>query len=87
MYPCLLTKVKEVSTQSSKLVTAKSNESVEACMEKMLASDIRHLPIVDKGELLGMISIKDLVKTTMKEKEDTIQVLTDLTLGKASYSM
>lgn len=81
------TKVKEISTRSSKLITAKSNESVEACMEKMLASDIRHLPIVDKGELLGMVSIKDLVKTTVKEKEDTIQVLTDLTLGKASYSM
>lgn len=41
----------------------------------MLASDIRHLPIVDdKGTLIGMISIKDLVKATIKDSEKTIKV-------------
>jgi Mg/Co/Ni transporter MgtE len=52
-------------------------------MEKMLNADIRHLPVVnDEGELKGMISIKDLVKTTIKEKEQTIKVLSDFALGK-----
>lgn len=52
-------------------------------MEKMLNSDIRHLPLVSNdGELKGMISIKDLVKTTIKEKEQTIKVLSDFALGK-----
>lgn len=80
------TLVKNISTQSSKLITAKPSDSVEACMEKMLASDIRHLPLVnDKGELQGMISIKDLVKTVVKEKEQTIKVLSDFALGKGGH--
>jgi CBS domain-containing protein len=54
-------------------------------MEKMLASDIRHLPLVESGELLGMVSIKDLVKTTIKEKEETIKVLSDFALGKGGH--
>jgi Mg/Co/Ni transporter MgtE len=55
-------------------------------MEKMLQSDIRHLPIVTSGgELKGMISIKDLVKTVVKEKEQTIKVLSDFALGKGGH--
>lgn len=69
------------------MITAKPDESVEHCMEKMLASDIRHLPLVKCNKLLGMVSIKDLVKTTVQEKEETIRVLTDLTLGKGSYAV
>mmetsp|Transcript_4068 Transcript_4068/g.8443 ORF Transcript_4068/g.8443 Transcript_4068/m.8443 type:complete len:180 (-) Transcript_4068:219-758(-) len=80
------TKVKEIFTPSSKLVTANTDESVQGCMEKMLASDIRHLPLVDHGELVGMISVKDLVKTCIKEQEQTIKVLSDFALGKSSYS-
>jgi CBS domain-containing protein len=81
------TKIKEIYTLSSKLITAKPDESVEHCMEKMLASNIRHLPLVKNGQLLGMVSIKDLVKTTVQEKEETIKVLTDFALGKGSYAM
>jgi predicted transcriptional regulator len=67
-------------------VTAKPEDSVEQCMEKMLQSDIRHLPIVTgSGELKGMISIKDLVKTVVKEKEQTIKVLSDFALGKGGH--
>jgi CBS domain-containing protein len=80
------TKIKEISTRSSKLITAKLAEPVESCMEKMLMSDIRHLPLVDdKGDLKGMISIKDLVKTVVNEKERTIQVLSDFALGKGGH--
>jgi len=75
------TKVKDIFTPSSKLVTATRDESVQHCMEKMLASDIRHLPLVDHGELLGMVSIKDLVKTCIKEHNQTIKVLSDFALG------
>ena len=80
------TKVREIFTPSSKLVTANVDETVQLCMEKMLASDIRHLPLVDHGKLIGMISIKDLVKTCIKEQEQTIKVLSDFALGKSSYS-
>ena len=79
------TAVKEIATTSSKLVTVKPDETVQACMEKMLASDIRHLPLVDNGKLMGMVSIKDLVKTTIKEKEEAIKVLSDFALGKGGH--
>lgn len=80
------TKVKEIATMSSKLITANVDESVEACMEKMLSSDIRHLPLInDSGDLEGMISIKDLVRTTVIEKDETIKVLSDFALGKGGH--
>jgi CBS domain-containing protein len=45
--------------------------------------DIRHLPLVsEEGKVMGMISIKDLVKTLVQEKEQTIKVLSDFALGK-----
>ena len=80
------TQVKEIATMSAKLVTAQLDESVEDCMEKMLSGDFRHLPLVnDAGELKGMISIKDLVKTAVREKEQTIKVLSDFALGKGGH--
>ena len=78
------TKVKDICTQTNKLVTANTDESVQGCMAKMMSADIRHLPLVDHGELVGMISIKDLVKTCIKEQEQTIQTLSDFALGKAT---
>ena len=80
------TQGKEIARVSAKLVTAQLDESVEDCMEKMLSGDFRHLPLVnDAGELKGMISIKDLVKTAVREKEQTIKVLSDFALGKGGH--
>ena len=80
------TKVKQIATLTSKLVTAKPEDTVEMCMEKMLQADIRHLPIVStSGDLQRMISIKDLVKTVLKEKEHPIKVLSDFALGKGGH--
>mmetsp|Transcript_7730 Transcript_7730/g.22421 ORF Transcript_7730/g.22421 Transcript_7730/m.22421 type:complete len:192 (+) Transcript_7730:140-715(+) len=80
------TTIKQIATPASKLVTAKLEDSIESCMEKMLASDIRHLLLVnDDGELKGMISIKDLVKSVVSKKEKTIKVLSDFALGKGGH--
>jgi len=80
------TPVKEISTRGSNIITAVADETVDSCMSKMMAKGIRHLPIVD-GEktVIGMISIKDLVATVVKEKEDTIKVLSDFALGKGGH--
>lgn len=72
------TPVKEIATGGANIITAKNEETVEACMEKMMSKGIRHLPIVDDSEaVVGMVSIKDLVKTVVQEKEDTIKVRHD----------
>jgi len=80
------TLVKEISTKSGNLVTASLDETVEECMTKMLSKDVRHLPLIGKDEsVVGMISIKDLVKTVVQEKEKTIRVLSDFALGKGGH--
>jgi CBS domain-containing protein len=77
------TLIKEISTKKDNLVTASVDEPVNVCMSKMLTSDIRHLPLLSlDGNVVGMISIKDLVKTVVNEKERTIRVLSDFALGK-----
>lgn len=61
------TPVKEISTRGGNIITATADESVESCMEKMMSKGIRHLPIVDdKNKVIGMVSIKDLVKTVIQ---------------------
>lgn len=81
------TPVKEIATGGGKIITAKTGETVENCMEKMMTKGIRHLPIVDNNDsVIGMVSIKDLVATVVKEKEHTIKVLSDFALGKGGTS-
>jgi CBS domain-containing protein len=80
------TAIKEISTKTANLVTATPKESVDECMQKMLQRDIRHLPLLDDGgKVIGMLSVKDLVKTLVQEKEDTIKVLSDFALGKGGH--
>mmetsp|Transcript_35740 Transcript_35740/g.54969 ORF Transcript_35740/g.54969 Transcript_35740/m.54969 type:complete len:185 (-) Transcript_35740:127-681(-) len=79
------TKIKEISTKLPNLVTATRKDSVEECMQKMLAKDIRHLPLVEDGKVVGLLSIKDLVKVVLQEKEDTIKLLSDFALGKGAH--
>ena len=80
------TPVKEIATIAGKIVTARQDEAVELCMEKMMNHGIRHLPIIDDAKnVVGMVSIKDLVKSVVKEKEETIKVLSDFALGKGGH--
>ncbi len=80
------TPIREISTRGANIITAKGNETVETCMEKMMTKGIRHLPVVDDaGSVTGLISIKDLVKTVVSEKEKTIKVLSDFALGKGGH--
>ncbi len=81
------TKIKEISTKASNLMVAHPDDSIDDCMQKMLSKDIRHLPLVDANdkEVIGMLSVKDLVKSLVKEKEATIKVLSDFALGKGGH--
>lgn len=81
------TKIKEISTKASNLMVAHPDDSIDDCMQKMLSKDIRHLPLVDANdkEVIGMLSVKDLVKSLVKEKEETIKVLSDFALGKGGH--
>ena len=80
------TKIKEISTRTANLLTAKPEDSIDDCMKKMLEKSIRHLPLVDdKGKVIGMLSIKDIVRAVMAEKEKQLKILSDFALGKGGH--
>jgi CBS domain-containing protein len=67
------TRVGEI--MSAKVVTVASLQTVDDCMALMTERRIRHLPVVDDGKLLGMLSIGDLVKELIADREETIKQL------------
>lgn len=67
------TKISEVMT--SKLIYGQANDLVDSAMSTMSNKRIRHLPVMDGEELLGMLSIGDLVKATIDYQEELIQQL------------
>ncbi|MGN5595034.1 CBS domain-containing protein [Stutzerimonas nitrititolerans] len=65
-----------VSTiMSSPVITTEPQQSIQACMSLMTDRHLRHLPVVDDGRLVGLLSIGDLVKEAIAEQADLIQQL------------
>jgi len=79
--------VKDFCTYTPNLMVAKKDDTLEQCMNKMLIKDIRHLLVIDdtNTDFIGMISIKDLIKEIMRDKDDIITRLTDFKTGKGGY--
>ena len=71
--------VGEVMT--SPVITVSPADSVQHCMETMTNCRCRHLPVVDNEKLLGIISIGDLVKVLVDEKEAEIAHLNKYITG------
>ena len=65
------TRVKEIL--STKVVTVTPDESVEECMRMMTEHRIRHLPVMQRDEIVGLISIGDLVNWTISAQDATIE--------------
>ena len=74
------TLVREIMT--SPLVYVTPETSVEECMALMTDRRIRHLPVFDNGEVVGLVSIGDLVKFQTKEQSFQIQYLTEYITGR-----
>jgi len=60
------------------LVTCRPNDKVETAMAAMTMAKIRHLPVVENGQLVGIVSIGDLVKHRLDEKALEANVLLDI---------
>jgi CBS domain-containing protein len=67
------TRVSEVMTRE--VVTAMPDESVDASLEKMKSAGCRHLPVVDGGRVLGVISMRDLLRDELEEQGEEIEHL------------
>ncbi|EOR93177.1 Inosine-5'-monophosphate dehydrogenase [Arcticibacter svalbardensis MN12-7] len=67
------TQVNEVMTADP--LTISLNDGLEYCMNLMTDKHIRHLPVINDGKVVAMISIGDLVKAIIDSQKDTIKQL------------
>jgi len=78
----LKTSVKEIMTPVAKIYKVKPDTSVEDCMVLMTGKHIRHVPVFDGDKFVGVISIGDVVKSTISQKDLLINNLSDYIGGK-----
>ncbi len=64
-------------TMTRKVVTCTQTESIAEIMERMTGGKFRHVPVVEQGRLVGIISIGDVVKARLSELEHEHDALRD----------
>jgi CBS domain-containing protein len=67
------TRVEEIMTSNVLVVSPRSN--TRECMALMTEKNIRHLPVVDQGRVVGMVSIRDIVSDIIADQDFTIEQL------------
>lgn len=67
------TTVDEIMTRDP--FTVSLDQTVEQCMGKMSAHYIRHLPAVDKGQLVGVVAVDDVLKAIIRDQEQDLEAL------------
>ncbi|KJV31623.1 CBS domain-containing protein [Luteibacter yeojuensis] len=67
------TPVADIMTAS--VVTVATDATVDDCMRLCTDGRLRHLPVLDGGRVVGVVSIGDLVKATISEQKETINQL------------
>jgi CBS domain-containing protein len=75
----LSTPVRDI--METRVICVNPEHTLEECMAVMTEKRIRHLPVVDQGRLVGLVSIGDLVKTIIKDQQFTIDQLTHYICG------
>ena len=69
---------------SKRVVSCRSSDRVDAVLGTMTSLRVRHVPVIDDGELKGIVSIGDLVKYRLDEKEMETSVLLDMSRMRAA---
>jgi CBS domain-containing protein len=67
------TPVREIMT--AQLATVGPGDSVEHCMQLVTDRRIRHLPVLEQGQVVGVLSIGDLVKAVIEEQQQQLEQL------------
>jgi CBS domain-containing protein len=76
--------VKEMMT--SELISVTPKTSLEECLKLMQTYHIRHLPVVDGERVTGILSMRDVMETVLKERESEIVGLENYIIG-SSFQM
>jgi CBS domain-containing protein len=74
-------KVSEIMTPRERIVVAGEEDDIQSLMNTMTEKRIRHLPIFKGGEMSGVISIGDIIKNMLEEKEYEIKSLIEYISG------
>jgi CBS domain-containing protein len=67
------TPVRDIMTAT--VITVQPETPVEECMQIMTGRRVRHLPVIESGRVVGMVSIGDLVKAVIAEQQQHIEQL------------
>ena len=67
------TRVEEIMTPNVIVVNPRTR--ARECMQLMTEKNIRHLPVVDEGRVIGMVSIRDIVSDIIADQDFTIEQL------------
>jgi CBS domain-containing protein len=79
------TVVREIMTRA--VITVTPGESLRECMSLMTDRHLRHLPVIDNDQLIGLLSIGDIVKETIAEQDGLILQLEQYIRGEYPTSM
>lgn len=75
----LETRLSEIMTRD--VLAINPETSLEECMSLMSRWHIRHLPVVQEGKMIDIVSMRDVVEAIISNREDTIQDLEKFILG------
>jgi CBS domain-containing protein len=67
------TKISEIMT--SKVIYIEASQPLEECMALMIDKNIRHLPVFDNGKMLGLVSVRDVLKEVVDVQKFMISQL------------
>jgi CBS domain-containing protein len=73
------TLVKDVMTRN--VYTVATDASVEECIALMSRHHIRHLPVVENDQLVGLVSIRDVMQAMLEDKEDALKGIEHYIMG------
>ncbi len=62
---------------SNDMPSVKLDDSIEFCMQLMADKNIRYLPVFEKNQIFGVVSIHDLIRETIQQQQETISQLKD----------
>ncbi|MFB3926494.1 MAG: CBS domain-containing protein [Syntrophales bacterium] len=75
------TLVEEIMTPSARMYTVNPDTLVDDCMVLITEKRIRHVPVFDGGKYVGLISIGDVVKSVISQKDTLIDQLSNYIAG------
>lgn len=78
------TKIKDVMI--SKMITVTKETTTEQCIGLMKQYNIRHLPVVEKDQLVGLVSMRDVMFAALENKESEIRGLENYIMGSGFQS-